>query len=78
MAGKRMWIAVALAGMLSATGCRTWCERHYCPAPVQYSGASPGYACVPCCPATSYAPPAAGPANWTQPGGQRCGTCVCP
>ena len=30
MPGKRTWIAAALAGLLAATGCCSWCQRH-CP-----------------------------------------------
>lgn len=83
MAAKRFWIFCALAGLMAATGCRHWCERHYpCPAPGYPAAASPAAACVPCVPccppgATSYAPPPA-TANWSQPAGPRLGTCVCP
>jgi hypothetical protein len=74
MAAKRFLISFALAALMVATGCRSWCERHYCPQqPVAYQP------CVPCCPPTqSYAPPAPVPtANWSQPGGRPC-TCYCP
>ncbi len=75
MIGKRFLRAAALAGLLYAAGCESWCERHYGLVRGGYAG-YPGYqpCCVPCCPAptgaTTYAPPAQG--YWNQP------ACACP
>jgi hypothetical protein len=60
MPGKRTWIAAALAGLLAATGCCSWCQHHCpCAAPAPAPGpavvapASPsGGCCVPCQPTT--------------------------
>jgi hypothetical protein len=74
MSAKRFLITFALAALLAATGCRTWCERHYpCPTPV---AAAP--CCVPCAPTSGYAP-AAPVQTWSSPApvaGRRL-NCVC-
>lgn len=75
MSAKRFLITFALAALLAATGCRTYCERHYpCPTP------APAACCVPCPPTASYAPPAP-VQTWSNPapvaGGRRQLNCVC-
>jgi hypothetical protein len=72
MSAKRFLITFALAALLAATGCRTWCERHYpCP--------TPQTCCVPCAPAPGYAPPPP-VQTWSSPApvaGPRRMTCTC-
>lgn len=73
MSAKRFLITFALAALLAATGCRTWCERHYpCP--------TPQTCCVPCAPTSGYGPPPPPVQTWSQPvsrGGPRNCTCTC-
>lgn len=81
MAATRFLISFTLAGLLAATGCHAWCDRHYpCQAPVYAAPTTACVPCVPCCPSgTSYAPPPPAPpsANWTQPAVTR-SPCYCP
>lgn len=76
MSAKRIVVTLALAAFLTATGCRSWCERHYpCPTPVYGAPAAAPQACVPCVPTASYAPPAP-VQTWSNPGPKNC-RCVC-
>jgi hypothetical protein len=72
--------AALLFGLLSSSGCCSWCE-HWCPQ--HYQGCAPppsGCSCVPVYQSQqAYAPPG----SWTQPQplppqGPHCGQCVCP
>jgi hypothetical protein len=81
MADRRLLIAVLVAGLTVATGCRSWCERSY-PCQTPAVAAAPTTACQPCQPccapgsATVAVPVApAPPPAWNAP---RTGTCVCP
>ncbi len=75
MSAKRFLLTFALAALLAATGCRTWCERHYpCPTPYPATAAAP--CCVPCTPTVGYSP--APVQSWTTPsvGPKNC-RCTC-
>jgi hypothetical protein len=68
MAGRRILRVLAVLGLLSSAGCRTWCDHWY---PATHPGAcyAPA-ACQPCCctpcgPAAGYQ--AAPSAGWNQP-----------
>jgi hypothetical protein len=82
MTARRLLIAVSVAVLAVATGCRSWCERSYpCQTPV-VAAPAPTTACVPCqpCCVPATAPAAvpavpAPPPTWNAP---RTGTCVCP
>ncbi|MFO0880107.1 MAG: hypothetical protein U0840_22395 [Gemmataceae bacterium] len=76
MSAKQWIVSIGLAVVLAATGCRSWCERHYpCPTPV-YAPAGPApTACVPCAPTAGYAP-APPVQTWSNPGPKNC-RCVC-
>ena len=75
MAARRFVVTLALAFILVAAGCRSWCDHHY---PCNQSCGQPACVpCVPCCPTNSAyqvppAPPA--PPNWNAPRGD----CRCP
>ena len=72
MMGKRLFLAAALAILLTSMGCtRYWCEHQgYYPTPPCQQPC-----CAPCCPpaATGYAP-AVQQGYWNQPAGN----CSCP
>jgi len=71
MPRKRFWGWAALVVLAATGGCRSFCEKHYCPhtQPVCCQPCAP-VCCQPCQP-VSYPAPAHYPAtstNWSQPG----------